>query len=307
MQKSSTRPSSKQMTGSQDKRRPVESPNRVTPLVRHAKSDGAQHVSPSPFYTEKQLPDFVGTTREKLNACLAALHSAEYSGRPTISDDCSSAFAAKIRVVSDFLRAVVDTDGQYGGHNGESAALYVCGAPGLGKTSGVKWCCETAALKYEKQDGPTIKICNLAASAFTTQTDPLQSMLNEIGNSLQVKKANPTIETVKKGLTRYKSKPNKSLLILVIDEIDALVSSTGLTSMRGKALQTLLEWANNPEMQMAIIGISNCMNDETFEYVLKDGLVSSSRCTLSILIVERAQTQRWHFSIVQGSGDVCIL
>lgn len=238
----------------------------------------SQRVSMSPLYTREDSlePTFSGTDHEKLRACGNALNTANHAARPTIINDRSSKFASNIRAVSTFLDAVVGSNGQHGGEAGEPTALYVCGAPGLGKTSGVKWCCINAVKSANHQASQT-KVCNINAGFLAKQTSPLQCVLSELGGCLGTKAAKPPTKAIKKMLKSSEDKPNKTLIILVVDEIDALVSGRDTSTAGEACLRTLLAWANDPVMQIALIGISNCMNDAKTDRILELGSVSRAQ------------------------------
>lgn len=250
-------------------------PSRRSARARTSPSEEERRVSISPLSTREEfpLPEFTGTDHEKLLACLDALKPANHADRPTFANDNTSKFASNINAVSGFLRAVVESNGQHGGEVDGSTALYVCGAPGLGKTSGVKWCCEKAAAS-RKPDAPETKICHINAAFLASKTNPLKCVLNELAKCVGLKGGKHTSTTVKKALQRKKEKPNKCLVIVVVDEIDALVSGKNKSSANENTLRAVLEWANDPDMQMALIGISNCMNDENTGRILGVGSVS---------------------------------
>lgn len=234
----------------------------------------AQRVSLSPLNASVKLtlPEFKGTDREKLRACLDSLKTASHANRPTFSNSKTSKFASNIRTVSSFLFAVIDSNGEYGGEDGDPAALYVCGAPGLGKTSGVTWCCDNAIASC-KANTPEPKICHINAACLASEPNPLQYLLNELGEVVGIKARNPTTATIFRMLQRVKGKPKRTQVILVVDEIDALVSNNDGLSSKEVLLRTILEWVNNPDMQMALIGISNCINDDNTSRILEAGSV----------------------------------
>jgi hypothetical protein len=164
------------------------SPIRRVASTRERKSQKersqTQRVSVSPLislgkHDDEIIPTFDGTDHEKLCACLDALKTSHLVNFPTIcfpSDEfaAKSQFAANILKVSNFVRAIVVSHRQRGGDPGTStasAALYVCGAPGLGKSSGVRWCCET--VKKSSPVNVETKICHVNAAYLTSQSNTI--------------------------------------------------------------------------------------------------------------------------------------
>ena len=170
----------------------------------------------------------------------------------------------------------MNSNGQHGGEVGEPTALYVCGAPGLGKTSGVSWCCQQAVASWESsalEPAPEPKIFHINAGFLVSKKHPLQSVLNELGKCLGTRCDKLQTSSFVRNMKSKKERPNDTLVILVVDEIDSLVS--GAKSPDSDVLlRTLLEWANAPDMQMALIRISNCMNDENVSRIHEVGSVS---------------------------------
>jgi AAA domain len=241
-----------------------------------------QRVSLSPIihaikYDEPPIPVFHGSDKEKLYSCLGALKPDHRSNIPTIcfsneNNLKKSKFASNIGKVSNFVHGVLLSRGRNGdGHKTleASAALYVCGSPGLGKTSGVDWCCNTIA-KLSSSSDVTMKICHVNAAYLTSQSTPLTMVIKEIAKCMELKSQQPHENTITKYLR------NKSdVIMIVIDEIDAFVTGSGRSTGGTDCLRKLLQWANNPRMQMGLIGISNCMNDDNMSEI---GELGKVRC-----------------------------
>ena len=251
--------------------------SQTSPLTRPG-----NRVSVSPFDASDNasLPEFHGNDQQKLQACLDALKSSHETDRPTFSSDSNSKFTANLRAVSDFLQAAMKSQGEHGGRLGEPAALFVCGAPGTGKTSGVKWCCETAVNSWGSEGPVTAAICHINAGHLISEPDPWQCVLGEIRVHLGIKTETPKLATIEQKMKRNEDDPKGTFLVVVVDEVDSLVSSRtsdveNCNVRREKCLQTLLEWAKDPDKQMAFIGISNCANDERTIRIHEVGAVSS--------------------------------
>lgn len=230
-------------------------------------------VSPLPFTTQNEERRFEGPDRKKLHDCLVSLTTT----KPSISEDEGSVFGGNIKTVGKFLCNAVNSEGAFGLQPGQPAALYICGAPGLGKTTGVRWCCENVSKSLEGSAHQPM-ICHITANFLASQSNPLEIILSEIASIIRLKARHPSEATMKKILT----KGNASYpwtLVLVVDEIDALCSSRGKLSSKGDALQTLLSWANDPFLRMCVIGISNCVNNASTDRLFEPGLVCCSGIT----------------------------
>jgi len=221
----------------------------------------APRVSICPdFAAEAQpLPNFEGTALERLDACLAALSPSNQADQPTITIDKKSSFATNIGKVSEFVQAALSSECLHCGEEDEPAALYVCGAPGIGKTSGVTWCCEQAVSSWDEDDGPKPKfhVMNASETSWQATLKVLWSALGLRSGCTEKKVAD-------------KLKTTKTPILLVVDEIDSLVSSG---SGKFGGLEKLLQWANDDEKHFALIGISNSMNDEKFHEIQDAGKV----------------------------------
>jgi hypothetical protein len=90
--------------------------NRYSPPTKTPPSTQAgQRVSLSPFDTSEELilPEFKGRDHEKLRACLGALTTWNHADRPTFANNKTSKFASNIKTVSDFVRAVIESNGRW--------------------------------------------------------------------------------------------------------------------------------------------------------------------------------------------------
>lgn len=238
-------------------------------------------ASPPMLFEEVPVPVFQGSDHHKLVSCLDSLKLSNCANLPTICPSNEtignkSKFAANIRKVSNFLQAVLRSRGRNGTgkiNEESSAALYVCGAPGLGKTSGVHWCCNHMA-KSTLDNDVRVKICHLNASYLAAQSKPLRLVIKEIATCMGIKTPSLSESTITKKIGDRK---NSAVLIVVVDEVDAFVTGSGRASPGTECLKTLLRWANNSKMQMGLIGISNCMNDLKTRDILELGNVSKGK------------------------------
>jgi Cdc6-like AAA superfamily ATPase len=253
--------------------------NRKLAFSREADEDLPTKVAQSPVlqWGPSPLPIIEGTAQEKLTTCLEALkqtHAAENNSFYR----SGSQFASNLKTILAFVAASIASRGENGGNEGDPTALYVCGIPGIGKTSGVKWCCAKAveqASRNRTPKDPDIKVIHINGGFLSSATSPMTILLNELAKGTGMK--NPGAQKTVNILKRIKS---QNMVVVVLDEIDLLVGKAS-TSVEGTRLlgaegvvQTLLEWAGNEEIPIALIGISNSSANPKYDRLHKIGKVS---------------------------------
>lgn len=230
-----------------------------------AAGSDAPRVSMGPDLAGKApppLPVFEGTAMEKLEACLDALNPSHQPEQPTFLRDKPSSFAFNMGRVRDFVQAVLSAECCHSGDEEKSAALYCCGPPGIGKTSGITWCCQQIVSAWDEEDGHKPILCEMNASEKSWP-----ETLKTIGYAVGLR-GKYSVESVEKRLQN-----EKYPILLVIDEVDILLSSQG-GRCKADGLAQLLKWASDDEMHFALIGISNSMNDEKAHKIQDAGEVS---------------------------------
>jgi hypothetical protein len=91
-------------------------------------------LTPCAAHTAVPLPDQRQTNGEKLEACLEVLKTSFQAQAPVFDTSApKSHFATNLTKVEQFVQAVIDSEGSNSGKEGDSASLYVCGGPGIGK------------------------------------------------------------------------------------------------------------------------------------------------------------------------------
>ena len=196
------------------------------------------------------LPVCDGTAMEKLEACLDALHPSYQLHQPTFTNDKNSKFVINMGKVKDFVGATLLAECRHSGDESKPAAMYCCGPPGVGKTSGISWCCKQAVESWDEDEGPTPILCEMNASEKSWD-----ATLKELGSALGMK------TKITESRVYGKLRSGKQPLLFVVDEIDSFLSGKGSNS-KTEGLSKMLEWANDTEIHFALIGISNSMNDE---------------------------------------------
>ena len=142
----------------------------------------------------------------------------------------------------------------------------------LGKTSGIKHVCERVIQDTEVDDDCRKPVlCYLNAVSIRSSQTPMESLFSELAFSAGFRTGN-SAATVKNLLSR---KPKKCI-VLILDEIDALVSdvnSGGASSKSEQALQAILDCAANESYPLALIGISNTIGNDKFNRIRSMGKV----------------------------------
>lgn len=217
------------------------------------------------------LPSFSGTVHDVLHSCLENLKLSYRSDHPsfdTISGN--SKFYSHLNQVHSFLCTAVQSKGVRNVY--VEGAIYVCGVPGVGKTSGVKMCCKELQSLYKSAKLPEPSCCFINAAHLAKRNNPMEHILDEIRRCIGAK-------TGQSSLDQLKSKLKKQFLILAIDEVDVLVSETklnvdGSLQATNGLLKCFLDMANDPMTKFALVGISNCIGDKKSDRTLELGHVS---------------------------------
>jgi Cdc6-like AAA superfamily ATPase len=244
------------------------------------------------------LPEIEGTAEEKLNACLDAL-SMTNQAESNCFYRSGTHFASNLKTIQRFLSASIESRGVQGGDEGEPAALYVCGVPGVGKTSGVKWCCTKAieeAARNTDYDGPIPKVVHINAGHLSSASAPQGILLQALARAVGM--SNPGSQKKHNILKRIK----KEMLLVVVDEIDLLVSKSnqdveGKLTGTEEVIQTLLGFAEEISMPIALIGISNSSANDKYHRLNNIGKVRST-FGLTSLTFEAALDSHFHLFLL---------
>jgi hypothetical protein len=237
-----------------------------TEKPRPADKDGTRKELPTlPTSPPKPLPDLETTVGAKLQKCKEMLKLA--SGEITFGGEHSKT-TARVQQIMQFFDAVIESKGEHGLKRGEPAALHVCGVPGAGKTLAVDWCCKKA-LELAKESAeewdkaPTF--CRINGSHYQNLTK--KRALDDVKEAISTSMG----QTFSENVVKRSKIAEKSTVVLVIDEIDLLVSDKSETF-----LSTLLGWASNEQMAFGIIGISNHVESSKARRLHSLGGVSTS-------------------------------
>lgn len=203
-------------------------------------------------------------SRSRLSQCLGKLQLSSVH-EPSFSRDKPSQFAKKLDDVKEFVHGVIESEGLHSSSKDGKPALYVCGVPGIGKTTGVLWCCkevikEFSELNRYNDDGMIPTLCHINAGHLQSAADPSTYLQLQIEKAIKGKSKNGVLEA------RLKS--GEVMVVVVMDEIENLISSSKKQQPPAtgpeRALKQLIDWAIDEDVHLALIGISNSTGDSKF-------------------------------------------
>lgn len=152
----------------------------------------------------------------------------------------------------------------------ETAALYVCGVPGTGKSSGIQFCCNRILDRAKNNPTfmqgvePIVVEINAAHLAACKTGDSLKSkVVNDIWEKCDSSMSKRTENALFKRLSSTRAGKKPGFVILVLDEVDQLMkeNETKATNAAEKLLEQLNKWASDPTCRFALICIGNSMNN----------------------------------------------
>ena len=134
------------------------------------------------------------------------------------------------------------------------SSLFVCGNPGVGKTT-----CVERSLTFLQQANPDKVVFTILNGAQLTGSQNLETYVAE--ELAKIVKLNTSksinlneVETRLSSTSGYFAKRH---CILVIDEVDMLVQKNRVSTKAAKLLYTLLRWASDQKLRFSWIGIGN--------------------------------------------------
>lgn len=277
-----------------------------SPAANHSpqplRRPGIASVSPGPSASRVSIapqdfapsvrPVYTGTDCERLRSCLDALSVSRHCDSPSFCGNETSQFKTNLEKIHGFLQTTMlgkTSDEPFS----QSSAIYVCGVPGIGKTSGVRWCCNL--IQSANEDLHTV-VCEINAASLVSHSNPMQNIYSAIGANLGLK--SHKVAQIERKLRRNEHKFNSTFLIVVVDEIESLVASEKLRC----TLRSLSGMSNTPHFQMALIGISNCMNDDKYDLIREHGQVqfraSGLGCLLTLFVyLGNSSKRQLHFEL----------
>ena len=171
------------------------------------------------------------------------------------------------------LTGVGELDRVLGGGVVPGAVLLLAGEPGVGKTSGVMYCCNKVKDEVDLNHGFDVKVAKLNANDLKGIND----LYEQLATALNTKPSKTSIMLKLRG-KHASVKKNPPFLVLVVDEIDMMLSESDLVQTHRNSelvVKELLEYANSPELNFALIGISNSTGNNKYARLHQLGKVSS--------------------------------
>ena len=229
----------------------------------------SNHQNESTGEERVSAPERKQSLKEKLLCCQKALQESFVVAKMTSSGKIQK----QLDVIDSFLNSIVDSNAATGAATGPGESiLYIAGAPGVGKTSAVKFACRSFENAHKN-----VTFCNISASLAQSRT----SIMGRLANSMFLASNTPESkiqDSLQTGCTR---RNERRLVIMVIDEIDYLLSDQekGKKKARNESeetLVTLMEWATNKNLSFALIGISNVVGGRKANRIKDLGMVRNT-------------------------------
>jgi hypothetical protein len=218
--------------------------------------------------------------KDNLRTCIAALDTSNDTFTLPLGGGSRSTLQQNFVALSTFLREAIKSGGARGGESGEPATLYLCGAPGVGKTLSVtRAIAETRKWAAEQAEVAPIS-CIVNANSLSSQ-----QLYDTMADALSLGKRRCTQKDLIKVLSASQSGKRSfkwSCLVVVVDEVDLLLLERRASSekpSRGseKALKTLMDWSMDENFHLALIGVLNSVGNENFKILQQLGPVRSHR------------------------------
>jgi ATPase family associated with various cellular activities (AAA) len=172
------------------------------------------------------------------------------------------------------------------------AAFFICGAPGIGKTTSVNYCCQQVLNNDYIWNGSCVtpEVVYINCAQLAAGGEVTNFVMDKIWTACD---AYPSIsdyneKKMRKILTSTQQSDPKRFVILVLDEIDQLVHPTTTSERpqnKGEQLIAKLgTWSSDSDFRFAVIGIGNTMNGPKYRRIQMFLKVSSS-CAADELVL----------------------
>ena len=194
------------------------------------------------------------TNEEKLKACVKNLKKNKLVA--------SGQLSKSIARIQSFVDTVIESKGKTGDEFNNFPILYICGAPGSGKTMSTTQICNEAIAtrtknKHEFEKAP--QLCYLNCPS-----------LKNFSTKEGIEKALQRMNTTQARLKRSPNDVKKAATILILDEVDQLIGNKGTEGI----LRQLSNWARDKDNVLSVIGISNSVFNSRTNRLQEYGLVS---------------------------------
>jgi hypothetical protein len=247
----------------------------ITPVHEQPKPE--TFLLPKRLILEETLYSNCTSLAQIFDTSMRALQPGYNMAEPALMPN--SQFEDRLQRIYSFVMNSIKSSGQHGGTPNDPPAIYVCGVPGIGKTSGVHWCCEKAIEECNGSGFGVSALCKINSGILMTASDALTELFSEMGKALGI--ANPTRTLVERRLKQGK-KGQGSVLILVVDEIDILLSdgNSGRKSKRSEdLLHEIMRMANDVNYRLVLIGMANASGEGKYKRMQRGGKVCAHLLT----------------------------
>jgi AAA domain len=228
-----------------------------------------------------------GNVREKLEACLAALGNEE-SGKVVASGNLKRSHDE----IRKFLRHVIKSKGRKGGKSKVNAPiLYICGAPGTGKTSSTMQLCHEAIDENKSsleswENPPRVSFQNCSVLQSLSKADALEKIKKDLKMTT---------------FNRCEDESTSFAAIVVLDEVDNLVGS----SRSEDILETLSCLAKDEKTVLSLIGISNSVHNKKTHRMFEFGMVSLHQSYRQLAHFQFLTNEYIYVASFEGRGEAC--
>lgn len=241
------------------------------------------------------------TVHQKLRSCLSALKKNQHD-----KVVATGKLSKSLSRIKNFLKAVIQSKGAHADRN-MRPILYICGAPGSGKTMSTRQLCDDVIEAHKA----TLEDWEKEPRAFYLNCSHLQNFskkraLDKILDHIEV--------SAKARLNRPADDTKAFATILILDEIDLLCDLAGTEN----CLATVTSWASDPMNQLSIIGISNSVQDGksrrlfdlgmggnvlVFNTYRKEELVKITQSKIGFSVVDKKALEFIAAKVSASSGD----
>lgn len=174
----------------------------------------------------------------------------------------------QIAQVRGFLRSRLD--------EAQGGSLYVCGSTGTGKTACVRYVLESELGRKSSATGSRIHVGKLNGNTLEKPALIYGALLRALGVECPLSTPPEAARADLEDLFRPKTAKRGNLYVIMLDEIDQLVTQQKPQTARQEVLYQIFRWANLPRSRLILIGIANAVNlhDRFLPELLREGYSS---------------------------------
>jgi Cdc6-like AAA superfamily ATPase len=203
----------------------------------------------------RDVPEMLSIDRERQGNTSEKTHTSRFWA-PAVHLPCRE---SEIDQVMKFLEGCM---------NGSSErCMYISGVPGTGKTAVVRCAIQQLELKRARGDVPHFQYAEINGMAIPDPHAAYSILLHKLGHrgpfGFGSKRLHASAEAARLLDRRFRSKSKtskrmNSSLVIVLDEMDALVLNNSSAAQR--VLYDFLDWTIQPNSELVVIGIANTLD-----------------------------------------------